>query len=107
MVTDKIVGFIAKDLHPLSIVDGVGFQEMVSCIEPKYKIPSRTHITQRSAICCYYYRLMGQPSYPNISYYDCALHHRTVNDGKQGTANSRDARASHYYKYFRKNDKSW
>lgn len=44
-ITDKIVGFIAKDLRPLSIVDGVGFQEIVSCLEPKYKIPSRTHIT--------------------------------------------------------------
>ena len=32
-ITDKIIGFTAKDLRPLSIVDGVGFQEMVSCLK--------------------------------------------------------------------------
>ena len=35
-ITNKIVGFIAKDLRPLSIVDGVGFHEMVSCLEPLF-----------------------------------------------------------------------
>ena len=29
--------------------------------------------------------LMEQSSYPSIPYYDCSLHHRTVDDRKQGT----------------------
>ena len=45
VITEKIVEFIAKDMRPLSVVDGDGFKQLINCLEPGYKVPSRTHVT--------------------------------------------------------------
>ena len=37
--------FVARDLRPLSIVCGDGFQQLLNNIEPGYQVPSHTHIT--------------------------------------------------------------
>ena len=44
-ITDRIVEFVARDLRPLSVVDGDGFKQLVNYLEPGYKVPSRTHVT--------------------------------------------------------------
>ena len=36
---------IIKDLRPISMVTGEGFQEFITYIEPEYCIPSATHFT--------------------------------------------------------------
>ena len=45
VISEKIVEFVARDLRPLSIVDGKGFKQLLNYIEPGYKVPSHTHIT--------------------------------------------------------------
>ncbi|XP_033753063.1 zinc finger BED domain-containing protein 1-like [Pecten maximus] len=46
--TTKSIGkFIAVDMRPYSIVENVGFQAMVNTLEPKYKIPSRPHFSEK------------------------------------------------------------
>jgi len=39
--------FIARDLRQISTVDGKGFQQLLSFVEPGYKPPSRLHINAR------------------------------------------------------------
>jgi len=46
-ITDSLVKFIAKDMLPLSTVDGVGFVEFMNKISPNYEIPSRFTIKRR------------------------------------------------------------
>ncbi|XP_065642245.1 E3 SUMO-protein ligase ZBED1-like [Hydra vulgaris] len=46
-ITDSLVKFIAKDMLPLSTVDGVGFVEFMNKISPNYEIPSRFTIKKR------------------------------------------------------------
>jgi len=46
-ITDSVVKFIAKDMLPLSIVDGVGFVELMKKVSPNYEIPSRFTIKRR------------------------------------------------------------
>lgn len=46
-ITDSLVKFIAKDMLPLSTVDGVGFVEFMNKILPNYEIPSRFTIKRR------------------------------------------------------------
>ena len=45
-ITDLIVEFVARDLHPLSLVEGDGFKQLMVYVEPGYKVLSRTHITK-------------------------------------------------------------
>ena len=45
-LTKTLVMFVARDLLPLSIVDGQGFQELVHSLDPKYQIPSRKHLSR-------------------------------------------------------------
>ena len=45
--TKSIGIFIAKDLRPYSVVDNPGFRYMVNTLEPRYKIPSRTHFADK------------------------------------------------------------
>ena len=45
-LTNSIALFIAKDLQPMSAVDGVGFQELMAVAEPRYTIPSHTFFSQ-------------------------------------------------------------
>ena len=39
-----ITEMVAQDLHPLSVVEGNGFCQMLNLVEPDYHIPSRPHI---------------------------------------------------------------
>ena len=45
VITERIVEFIAKDMCPLSVVDGNSFKQLINCLEPGCKVPSRTHVT--------------------------------------------------------------
>lgn len=43
-ITDSIVNFVALDLRPMSIVNGVGFCHLLHTREPGYRVPSHTQI---------------------------------------------------------------
>lgn len=45
MISDRIANVIIKDLRPINIVSGQGFQELISFLEPGYRLPSHTHFT--------------------------------------------------------------
>ena len=45
-LTKAVAAFIAKDLRPYSVVDNAGFRYLVKTLEPRYKIPSRSHFTE-------------------------------------------------------------
>jgi len=36
---------IVKDLRPINIVNGEGFQQLIGFLEPEYRLPSATHLT--------------------------------------------------------------
>lgn len=38
--------FIAKDMHPLSVVEGNGFKSLMKLAVPRFAIPSRKHFSQ-------------------------------------------------------------
>uniref|UniRef100_A0A673GRL3 BED-type domain-containing protein n=1 Tax=Sinocyclocheilus rhinocerous TaxID=307959 RepID=A0A673GRL3_9TELE len=40
-ITQKRTEFICKDMRPISIVDGDGFQNFVQALKPRYNLPSR------------------------------------------------------------------
>ena len=42
-----VAEFIAKDLHPISVVDGVGFLNLMHLAEPRYIVPCRATMTAR------------------------------------------------------------
>ncbi len=44
-ITQAIAAFIAKDLHPYSIVENQGFRALLHTLEPRYTIPSRRYFT--------------------------------------------------------------
>ena len=37
--------FVARDLRPISTVDGKGFQQLLRFVEPGYNMPSRPYLT--------------------------------------------------------------
>ena len=41
MITQVII----KDLRPINLVNGKGFQELIAYLEPGYRLPSDTHFT--------------------------------------------------------------
>ena len=43
-ITSALV-FIAADMQPYSVVENSGFRHLISILEPRYKIPIRTHLT--------------------------------------------------------------
>ena len=43
-ITELIAEMVARDLRPLSVVEGDGFRQLVNYIEPNYRVPSRPHI---------------------------------------------------------------
>ena len=45
VISDRIANMIIKDLRPINIVNGKGFQELISFLEPGYRLPSHTHFT--------------------------------------------------------------
>ncbi len=42
----KVALFIAKDLRPLSVVDGDGFRDLVQALDSRYQLPSRQVVTR-------------------------------------------------------------
>ncbi|KAJ8403944.1 hypothetical protein AAFF_G00342940 [Aldrovandia affinis] len=46
-ITQRVWSMIEKDMVPISVVDGQGFQGLLGYLEPNYKIPSRGIITSR------------------------------------------------------------
>ena len=46
-ITRAIGVFIASDLRPFSVVESPGFKQMALAMEPRYTVPSRTHIAQK------------------------------------------------------------
>ena len=44
-ITRLIAEFVARDLRPLSIMCGDGFRQLLNTIEPRYQVPSHTHVT--------------------------------------------------------------
>lgn len=46
-ITMLITKIIAKDMLPVSFVEGEGFRELMKFIEPEYTIPTRKTITTR------------------------------------------------------------
>lgn len=42
-ITTAIGMFIAKDLRPYSVVENEGFRNLLTVIDPRYEVPSRTH----------------------------------------------------------------
>lgn len=44
-ITARIAEYIARDLRPISSVNGRGFRQLLQYIEPGYKVPSRPFVT--------------------------------------------------------------
>lgn len=44
-ITQPVLYFICKDMHPLSVVENEAFCHMLKTLEPCYTIPSHQHIT--------------------------------------------------------------
>lgn len=44
-ITEALTHFITLDDQPLSVVENVGFRRLLSTLEPRYEIPSRSYIT--------------------------------------------------------------
>ena len=46
-ITQKICTMVEKDILPISLVSGEGFQELLHYMEPNFQIPSRQTVTRR------------------------------------------------------------
>ncbi|XP_041853351.1 E3 SUMO-protein ligase ZBED1-like isoform X2 [Melanotaenia boesemani] len=46
-ITEAIGYFICKDMCPYSVVENAGFRQMIRILEPKYKLPSRQHFSEK------------------------------------------------------------
>ena len=42
-ISKRIANLIIKDLRPINIVSGQGFQDLMAFLEPGYRLPSNTH----------------------------------------------------------------
>ncbi|KAL7403813.1 hypothetical protein ABVT39_005415 [Epinephelus coioides] len=47
LLNKKLTAFICKDMRPVSIVEGDGFQEFIHEVNPRYPIPSRGTVSNR------------------------------------------------------------
>ena len=47
-VTKLVCEMVARDLRPVSIVEGNGFRQLINYLEPDYQVPSHMHI---STVC--------------------------------------------------------
>ena len=45
VISNRIADMIIKDLRPINIISGHGFQELISFLEPRYHLSSHTHFT--------------------------------------------------------------
>nr|XP_054607202.1 E3 SUMO-protein ligase ZBED1 isoform X1 [Nothobranchius furzeri] len=46
-ITQAVGAFIAKDLRPYSVVENPGFKHMLKTLEPRYKVPARSHFAEK------------------------------------------------------------
>ena len=44
-LANAVAQFIAKDLQPISVVDGEGFKRLMELAEPRFIVPSHTYVT--------------------------------------------------------------
>ena len=66
-ITDLLVEFVARDLRPLSVVEGKGFKKLVEYLEPFYRLSSHTHIT---SVCHRKFQLLKENSLVTLSNVD-------------------------------------
>lgn len=52
-ITAEIGKFIAKDLQPYSVVENIGFINLLKAMDNRYHIPSRKHFTKKVALLTY------------------------------------------------------
>lgn len=52
-ITQAVSAFIAKDLRPYSVVENIGFRHLLKTLEPRYKLPSRSHFTEKTIPALY------------------------------------------------------
>ncbi|KAJ4938907.1 hypothetical protein JOQ06_028373 [Pogonophryne albipinna] len=45
-ITQSVAAFIAKDLRPYSVVENAGVCHLLKTLEPRYRLPSRSHFTE-------------------------------------------------------------
>ncbi len=45
-ISSLIAEFVSRDLRPIAVVDGRGFQQLMNFVEPGYKVPSRPYVTK-------------------------------------------------------------
>lgn len=50
MVDDALVDMVIKDSQPFSIVEDVGFKELIHVLDPSYVLPSR-QVTMMCIVC--------------------------------------------------------
>ena len=43
-INTPIVNFVVLDLRPIAVVDGFGFNKLLTCLEPGYTIPSKAFV---------------------------------------------------------------
>ena len=46
-ITNAVGQFLAVDMRPFSVIESPGFKQMVHALDPRYKIPSRTHFSEK------------------------------------------------------------
>ena len=46
-ISRAIAVFMAKDLRPFSVVDDDGFDQLINCLDSRYKLPSRTYFSDK------------------------------------------------------------
>lgn len=46
-ITRAVASFIAKDIRPFSVVENPGFRHLLTTLEPRYKLPSRSHFSEK------------------------------------------------------------
>ena len=45
--TNNVGVLIALDMRPVSVVENAGFNHLISVLEPRYELPSRSHMTTK------------------------------------------------------------
>ena len=53
-MTKLVCEMVARDLRPVSMVEGNGFRQLINFLDPGYQIPSHTHVT---TVCCRMYQV--------------------------------------------------
>ena len=68
-LTDAVGYFIAKDMQPISVVQGSGFKHMLYCLEPRYQVPHRKTFMER--VIPDLYKKVKASVIPSVTSADC------------------------------------